>query len=72
MKRVMIQADEELLDRAQRAARERGVTFPQFVRQALERELAPHSRPTRRLACAGVVSTGGEAGRREYEPDAWR
>jgi hypothetical protein len=68
----MIQADEELLERARRAAGERGVSFPQFVRQALERELAPMSRPVRRLACAGAVSTGGEARRREYEPDAWR
>jgi hypothetical protein len=72
MKRVMIQADEELLERARRAARERGVTFPQLVRQALERELAPTSRPSRQLACVGVVSTEGEARRREYEPDAWR
>ena len=40
MRRVMIQADDNLLDRAQRAARERGVTFPQLVRDALERELA--------------------------------
>jgi len=48
------------------------VTFPQLVRQALERELAPTTRPARRLACVGVISTNGEAGRREYEPDAWR
>jgi len=72
MKRVMIQADEDLLTRVQRAARERGVTFPQFVRDALERELAAYSRPSRRLGCVGVVSTGGEARRREYEPDPWR
>ena len=68
----MIQADEELLDRARRAARAQGITFPQFVRQALERELAPHSRPSRVLGCAGVVSTGGAARDRAYEPDAWR
>jgi hypothetical protein len=68
----MIQADDELLERARRAARERGISFPQLVRQALERELAPTSRPVRRLACAGVISTRGEARRREYEPDDWR
>ena len=68
----MIQADDDLLERARRAARARGVTFPQFVREALERELAPMSRPRRRLACTGVVSTGGQARQREYEPDAWR
>jgi hypothetical protein len=68
----MIQADDELLERARRAARERGVSFPQLVRQALEHELAPTSRPVRRLACAGVISTRGKARRREYEPDDWR
>jgi hypothetical protein len=68
----MIQADEDLLERAQRAARERGITFPQLVREALERELAAQARPNPRLTCVGVVSTGGEAGRREYQPDPWR
>jgi hypothetical protein len=72
MKRVMIQADAELLERARRAARERGVSFPQLVRLALERELAPTPRPLHRLACVGIISTHGEARRREYEPDAWR
>ena len=72
MRRVMIQADDNLLDRAQRAARERGVTFPQLVRDALERELARDDRPQRRLACSGVISTGGAAAKREYEPDTWR
>jgi hypothetical protein len=72
MKRVMIQADDELLERARRVAHERGVTFPQLVRQALERELAPTRHPARRLACVGVISTNGEARRRGYEPDAWR
>jgi hypothetical protein len=68
----MIQADDDLLERARRAARARGISFPQLVRDALERELAVHVRPSRRLTCAGVVSTGGAAARREYEPDAWR
>ena len=72
MQRVMIQADPALLDRARRAARERGVTFPQLVRDALERELATHSEPPRRLKCAGVISTGGRARERVYEPDEWR
>jgi hypothetical protein len=72
MRRVMIQADDDLLERARRAARERGITFPQLVRDALERELAAHARPSRGLSCAGVVSTGGEAAGRSYQPDAWR
>jgi len=72
MERVMIQADSVLLERARRAARERGVTFPQLVRTALEHELAIGGGPPRRLSCAGVISTGGHARERDFEPDAWR
>lgn len=68
----MIQADQALLERARRAARERGVTFPQLVRDALEHELASRSAPPRRLSSTGAISTGGQARRRAYEPDAWR
>jgi hypothetical protein len=72
MERVMIQADSALLERARRAARERGVTFPQLVREALEHELATQSGPPRLLACGGVISTGGRARERGYAPDPWR
>jgi hypothetical protein len=72
MKRVMIQADGALLERARRAARERGVTFPQLVRDALEHELGPRSGSPRPLSSVGAVSTGGRAREREYAPDAWR
>lgn len=68
----MIQADHELLERARRAARDRGVSFPQFVREAIERELSIRTERPKPLACAGVIATGGEARRRSYEPDAWR
>jgi nucleotide-binding universal stress UspA family protein len=72
MQRVMIQAERSLLDRAQQTARERGVSFPQLVREALERELAVNATPVRPLTCVGVISTGGQARARVYEPDAWR
>jgi hypothetical protein len=68
----MIQADRQLLADARRVAHERGVTFPQLVRDALEREVAASSIPPRQLASIGVISTGGKAGKRSYEPDAWR
>lgn len=68
----MIQADRALLERARRAARERGVTFPQLVREALEHELDLRSQPPRRLSCAGVITTSGRARERAYAPDAWR
>jgi hypothetical protein len=68
----MIQADRQLLERARKVAHERGVTFPQLVRDALEREVAASSIPPRQLACVGVISTDGTARKRAYEPDAWR
>jgi hypothetical protein len=72
MERVMVQADKALLERARRAARERGVTFPQLVREALEHELAMRIEPARALSCIGAIRTGGRARQRAYEPDPWR
>ncbi len=72
MQRVMIQADRGLLDRAHQAARERRVTFPQLVREALERELSLSTAPPSKLACVGVISTEGHARTGTYEPDPWR
>lgn len=72
MQRVMIQAERTLLERAQRAAHERGVSFPQLVRESLERELALGAAQPRPISCAAVISTGGQARGRAYEPDQWR
>jgi hypothetical protein len=72
MERVMIQAERTLLERAQRAAHERGVSFPQLVRESLERELAVNAGPSKPVSCAGIISTKGRARAAEYEPDAWR
>ena len=71
MRRVMVQADPSLIERARRAAQRRGVTFPQLVRDALEREIADDGSPPP-LTCAGAFSSGGSARGREYTPDAWR
>jgi hypothetical protein len=72
MKRVMIQADEETLERARQLARQQGVSLPQLVRDALERELAPVTGAKRQLQCVGVISTDGQARKRSYEPEPWR
>jgi hypothetical protein len=72
MRRVMFQAERSLLERAQQAAHERGVSFPQLVREALERELAVSAITPKPIACVGIVSTGGKARAGEYQPDAWR
>jgi hypothetical protein len=72
MQRVMIQADRSLLERAQQTAHKRGVTFPQLVREALDRELAIDAMPPTPLACVGIISSAGRARSGVYEPDAWR
>jgi hypothetical protein len=66
----MIQADEALLARAEKAASERGVTFPQLVRQALEHELRDADPGP--LSCAGSIDSGGKARKRSCRPEAWR
>jgi hypothetical protein len=72
MQRVMIQADRTLLERAQRVAHERGVSFPQLVRESLEHELALGTAQPKPISCAGVISTAGQARAGAYEPDTWR
>lgn len=66
----MIQADEALLIRARSVASDRGITFPQLVRDALEHEIGLKSREP--LSSTGTVDSGGAARQRTYEPDAWR
>ena len=68
----MIQADPLLLRRARRSAHERGMSFPEFVRTALEHELRAYGQRSERPSCVGVISTDGQARKRSYEPDAWR
>lgn len=77
MRRMVIQADEALLDRARRRAADRGVSVAQLVREALERELGPAT-PTPDIRCAGAFASGaGDLARRtgecaEYEPPRFR
>ena len=65
----MIQAEDELLERARAAARARGVSFPQLVRDAIERELGGPDAPVPRSV--GAV-WHGRLRERSYEPDRWR
>jgi hypothetical protein len=72
MRRIMIQAEEELLRRARRAAARRGVSIAQFVRDALRRELGEERQPPP-LAVGIFRSEHGDlserASRDEYVPD---
>ncbi|MGH2865228.1 MAG: hypothetical protein ACRDJX_08270 [Solirubrobacteraceae bacterium] len=79
MQRLMIQAEPELVERAKRRARERGVSVARVVREALEHELGvdeeePLAPP---LHCIGIGRSGcGDLSRRasedEYEPEPFR
>jgi hypothetical protein len=72
MRRVMIQVDQALLERARLGARQRGITFPQLVRTALEHELSPRPDKPPAMTGRGVFHAGGTLLDREYEPDPWR
>jgi hypothetical protein len=77
MKRVMIQADERLLERAKRRAAERGVSVAQVVRDALKKELGYEQAPPPPLGCIGAVSSkNGDLSRRasedEFQPESYR
>ena len=78
MQRIMIQAEPELIERAKRRARERGVSVAQVVREAMEHELGgAEERIPPPLSCIGIGRSGrGDLSRRasedEYEPDPFR
>jgi len=76
MKRIMVQADERLLDRARRRAAERGVSVAQIFRDALERELGSETAPPAPTSIGMVRSDHGDLSRRartgEYEPEPYR
>jgi hypothetical protein len=76
MRRLMIQADEGLLDRAKRLAADRGVSVAQVVRDALEREVGPPA-PQPRIQSAGAFDSGQDdlsrrATNDEYTPPPFR
>jgi hypothetical protein len=80
MQRIMIQAEPELVDRAKRRARERGVSVAQVVREALEHELGIEDEQeplAPALNCIGAfASARGDLSRRasedEFEPEPFR
>ncbi len=75
MKRTTIMADEDLLDRLRRIARDEKTSLAEVIRQGLE--LRTQSRPTP-LSFIGTGSgepggtTGRDAGNIDFEPPEWR
>src|SRR5208282_2371443 len=72
MQRLMIQAEPELVERAKRRARERGVSVAQIVREAMEHELgdAEEEMIPPPLNCIGAFSSGrGDLSRRASEDE---
>jgi hypothetical protein len=76
MKRIMVQADERLLERARATAAERGVSVAQLFRDALERDLGPERQPPAPTTIGMVSSAHGHLSRRadggEYESEPYR
>jgi hypothetical protein len=80
MQRLMIQADPDLIERAKRRARERGVSVAQVVREAMEHELGVEQDEeplAPALRHVGVVSSGHGnlarlAGEDIFEPEPFR
>lgn len=63
MKRILIQADDTLLQRARRRAQERGISFAQLAREALEKEVGAES-PPRPRSVGAFASGRGDLSRR--------
>lgn len=76
MRRMMFQADDELLARAKRRADERGVSVAQLVRDALEKELGNAGQTPPSVTIIGIGrSTRSDLSRLAsddvYEPEPW-
>ena len=74
MSRLIIQADDDLLERTRRRAAERGVSIAQVVRDALEVELAD-GRPLPRIIGkyrSGTSDSSRLASEEGYVPPPWR
>ncbi len=76
MRRMMFQADEELLAKAKRRATERGVSVAQVVRDALEAELGSSGQAPPHVSIVGIGASERTdlstlAAEDVYEPDPW-
>ena len=76
--KASIEIETELLERARRVARERGVAMPQLLRVALEHELGPEQEGEQPpVTCIGMFESesgdlSARASRDEFEPRPFR
>jgi hypothetical protein len=71
-----VEIETELLERARKVARERGVAVPQLVREALEHEMGSEGEQPP-VTCIGMFDSGrgdlsARASRDEFEPRPFR
>ena len=76
VRKVLIQADEELIERAKERAAQRGVSFARFAREAIEKEVGPQREKRTQLIGAfesGHRNTGRRSARTPRVPARrWR
>jgi hypothetical protein len=76
MRRMMFQADDDLLARAKRRANERGVSVAELIRNALEKELGDGGQAPPKVTIIGVghserTDLSRLAGEDVYRPEQW-
>jgi hypothetical protein len=76
VRKVLIQAEEELIERAKERAAQRGVSFARFAREAIEKEVGPQREKRTQLIGAfesGQRNTGRRSARTPRVPARrWR
>ncbi len=76
MRRLMIQAEPELIERTRRRAHERGVSVAQVVREAIEHELGDEAVQPPFSLIGAFESERGDLSRLAsedvFEPEPWR
>jgi hypothetical protein len=68
VRRVLIQADDQLIERAKERAAQRGISLSRFAREALEKETGPPREKRSRLIGAFESGQGSTARRSARTP----
>jgi hypothetical protein len=76
-RKMSVEIEAELVERARRVAAERGMAVPQLVREALEHEMGGEEGEQPPVTCIGMFDSGrgdlsARASRDEFEPRPFR